>query len=134
VSRLWRTGAVKAAANITTTHVCLLAHNLAQIHMNLLAQCSVCAFNFQLIARPAPSCRPHDVRTCGLHSTHLLPHSAFEPDATRYLLMLALVPSSLGLLLSLGLNYVPFVEASEMAHPSSRWSARSRCVPQELRA
>lgn len=53
-------------------------------------------------------------------------HSAFEPDATRYLLMLALVPSSLGLLLSLGLNYVPFVETSEVAHPNSRWSTRSR--------
>jgi hypothetical protein len=41
--------------------------------------------------------------------------------------MLALVPSSLGLLLSLGMNYVPFVETSEVAHPNSRWSARSRC-------
>jgi hypothetical protein len=40
--------------------------------------------------------------------------------------MLALVPSSLGLLFSLGLNYVPFVETSEAAHPNSRWSARSR--------
>jgi len=52
--------------------------------------------------------------------------SAFEPDATRYLLLLALVPSSLGVLLSLGLNYVPFVETSEVAAPTSRWSARSR--------
>jgi hypothetical protein len=55
------------------------------------------------------------------------PCSAFEPDATQYLLMLALVPSSIGLLLSLGMNYVPFVETSEVAHPNSRWSARSRC-------
>lgn len=54
--------------------------------------------------------------------------SAFEPDATRYLLMLALVPSTLGLLLSLGLNYVPFVESSEVVHPNSRWSARRRWV------
>lgn len=55
------------------------------------------------------------------------PCSGFEPDATQYLLMLALVPSSVGLLLSLGMNYVPFVETSEVAHPNSRWSARSRC-------
>lgn len=55
-------------------------------------------------------------------------HSAFEPDATRFLLLLALVPSSLGVLLSFGINYVPFVEASETAHPSSRLSARSRWV------
>lgn len=54
--------------------------------------------------------------------------SAFEPDAARYLLMLALVPSGLGVLLSLGLNYVPFVETSEVTHPASRWSTRSRCV------
>lgn len=63
-----------------------------------------------------PPCLPIIVCIC----------SAFEPDATRYLLMLALVPSSLGLLFSLGLNYVPFVETSEAAHPTSRWSARSR--------
>ena len=41
--------------------------------------------------------------------------------------MLALVPSTLGVLLSLGVNYVPFVETTEVAHPSSRWSTRSRC-------
>lgn len=62
----------------------------------------------------------------------LSPCSAFEPDATRYLLMLALVPSSLGLLLSLGMNYVPFVETSEVAHPNPRWSARSRCAVSAL--
>ncbi|WIA09948.1 hypothetical protein OEZ85_010161 [Tetradesmus obliquus] len=37
----------------------------------------------------------------------------FEPDAVAFLLMLALAPTLIAALLSAGLNYVPFVEASE---------------------
>lgn len=48
------------------------------------------------------------------------PPSAFEPDAARYLLMLALVPSVLGVVLSFGLNYVPFVEATEASHAATQ--------------
>jgi hypothetical protein len=40
----------------------------------------------------------------------------FEPDAVAFLLMLALLPTVLSALLSLGLNYVPYVEASEACH------------------
>lgn len=48
----------------------------------------------------------------------------FEPDAVRFLLMLAIVPPVLSLLLSLALNYVPFVEASERHSSSgSSWSS-----------
>jgi hypothetical protein len=49
--------------------------------------------------------------------------SAFEPDATQFLLMLALVPSLVGLAASFGINYVPWVEASETCHAATkrRW-------------
>lgn len=48
----------------------------------------------------------------------------FEPDAVRFLLMLAIVPPVLGLLLSLALNYVPYVEASEgHSGPGASWSS-----------
>lgn len=67
----------------------------------------------------------------------------FEPDAVAFLLMLALAPTLIAALLSAGLNYVPFVEASE-AHQqqqqhqhaggssgssSSRWgTTQGRCA------
>jgi hypothetical protein len=50
----------------------------------------------------------------------------FEPDTVQFLLMLALVPSILSILLSFGLNYVPFVEASEGLHSTSWFSTEGR--------
>lgn len=51
----------------------------------------------------------------------------FQPDAVRFLLMLAIVPPVLGLLLSAALNYVPYVEASEQLHPNDfSWSSTER--------
>eukprot|EP00878_Enallax_costatus_P019833 GHUV01020938.1.p1 GENE.GHUV01020938.1~~GHUV01020938.1.p1 ORF type:complete len:645 (+),score=182.60 GHUV01020938.1:242-2176(+) len=48
----------------------------------------------------------------------------FEPDAVRFLLMLAIVPPVLALLLSMALNYVPFVEVSEGHNtPGYSWAS-----------
>ncbi|KAF6251968.1 Nodulin-like-domain-containing protein [Scenedesmus sp. NREL 46B-D3] len=44
----------------------------------------------------------------------------FEPDAVAFLLMLALLPTVLAALLSLGLNYVPYVEDSEACQHQQR--------------
>lgn len=46
--------------------------------------------------------------------------SAFEPDATRFMLMLALAPSAVAVAVSFALNYVPFVEASEGCHAATQ--------------
>jgi hypothetical protein len=66
----------------------------------------------------------------------------FEPDAVAFLLLLALLPTVLSALLSLGLNYVPYVEASEACQHqqqlhqqqhagSSRWATtQGRCGKQ----
>eukprot|EP00775_Hariotina_reticulata_P012752 gene12752-12881_t len=50
----------------------------------------------------------------------------FEPDTVQFLLLLALAPSILSILLSFGLNYVPFVEASEGLHSTSWFSTEGR--------
>jgi hypothetical protein len=72
----------------------------------------------------------------------------FEPDAVAFLLLLALLPTVLSALLSKGLNYVPYVEASEAClhqqqlhqqqqagRSSSRWSTtQGRCAVQRRSA
>jgi hypothetical protein len=62
----------------------------------------------RLLPLPAQPCT-HSPRPARLHS-------AFESDARRFLLLLALAPSALTVALSCGLNYVPYVEASEASH------------------
>lgn len=48
----------------------------------------------------------------------------FEPDAVRFLLVLAIVPPVFSLLLSMALNYVPFVEVSEDHNmPGHSWAS-----------
>eukprot|EP00879_Flechtneria_rotunda_P016105 GHRR01016846.1.p1 GENE.GHRR01016846.1~~GHRR01016846.1.p1 ORF type:complete len:649 (+),score=200.09 GHRR01016846.1:867-2813(+) len=52
--------------------------------------------------------------------------TAFEQDAVKFLLMLAFVPPALGIIMSLGLNYVPYVETSEGLQGSKWFSTEGR--------
>lgn len=48
--------------------------------------------------------------------------SALSPDAPAYLLLLAVAVPLLPLLLSVGVNHVPYVEAAEL-HSLTSWCA-----------